>query len=47
MNHVEDESVIYTAQTHTTGGRERGIGRSSVGLEYTTPLVVGYAGYPL
>src|SRR3954469_17873331 len=28
MNHVEDESVIYTAQTHTTGGRERGIGRS-------------------
>src|SRR3954447_7374814 len=31
MNHVEDESVIYTAQTHTTGGRERGIGRSSDG----------------
>jgi osmotically inducible protein OsmC len=41
---AEDKKVLYTAKTHTTGGREHGIGRSSDGRLDVKLSIPGSAG---
>jgi Ohr subfamily peroxiredoxin len=41
---AEEKKVIYTAKTHTTGGREHGVGRSSDGRLDVKLSIPGSAG---
>lgn len=40
----EEKNVVYTAKTHTTGGREHGVGRSSDGRLDVKLSIPGTAG---